>query len=54
VPRRGERNEPAFVAHTAQVLAELKGLDARTFADLTSRNAERLFSKLPPRAAEAA
>ena len=33
VPKRGKRNEPAFVAHTAAMVAELKGL---TTAELTA------------------
>ena len=49
VPHRGKRNEPAFVAHTARALAELKGLDPVSFAAATSANVDRLFSKLPPR-----
>src|SRR4029077_15290795 len=32
VPMRGRRNEPAFVAHTAAVLAGLHGLDVATLA----------------------
>ena len=54
VPHRGKRNEPAFVAHTARVLAELKGLDPDAFSEATSRNVDRLFSKLPSRMAMAA
>ena len=50
VPHRGKRNEPAYVAETARVLAEIKGLDPAAFAEATSRNVDRLFSKLPPRA----
>ena len=53
VPHRGRRNEPAFVVETARVLAELKGLDLSGFAEATSRNVDRLFSKLPPRVAAA-
>jgi TatD DNase family protein len=49
VPHRGKRNEPAFVAHTARVLAEVKGIDPDDFAAATSANVDRLFSKLPPR-----
>ncbi len=45
VPYRGKRNEPAFVAHTAQKLAELRGLDAAALARLTTANFRRLFSK---------
>ncbi len=51
VPYRGKRNEPAFVAETARVLAGLKGLDPAAFAEATSRNVEQLFDKLPSRAA---
>ncbi len=46
VPFRGKRNEPAFVAHTAAMLATLKGVDAATLADATTRNFFRLFSKV--------
>ncbi len=54
VPHRGQRNEPAYVAETARVLAETRGPDPAVLAETTSRNADRLFSKLPPRAAKAA
>ena len=49
VPHRGRRNEPAFVAHTARALAEVKGIDPADLAAVTSANVDRLFSKLPPR-----
>ncbi|HTU52424.1 MAG TPA: TatD family hydrolase [Acetobacteraceae bacterium] len=45
VPLRGKRNEPAFVAHTAAVLARVRGLEAEALADLTTGNFRRLFSK---------
>lgn len=39
VPHRGKRNEPAFVAATAQCLAEARGEEVTAFAVQTSRNA---------------
>lgn len=44
-PHRGKRNEPAFTAHTAQVGAEVFGLDYPDFARATQENFERLFWK---------
>ncbi|GMV99201.1 MAG: hypothetical protein AMXMBFR84_03400 [Candidatus Hydrogenedentota bacterium] len=40
---RGKRCEPAYVAHTARALAELRGLTLDAFADLTTANARRFF-----------
>jgi TatD DNase family protein len=45
VPFRGKRNEPAWVAHTAKRLAELRGLTLEALADLTTANFRRLFRK---------
>ena len=45
VPVRGKRNEPANVAHTAAVLAGLRGLGVAALADLTTTNFRRLFTK---------
>jgi TatD DNase family protein len=45
VPFRGKRNEPGYVAHTAKVLADIRGLTAEALADLTTANFRRLFSK---------
>jgi TatD DNase family protein len=45
VPFRGKRNEPAWVAHTAKVLAELRGLTPDALAELTTTNFRRLFRK---------
>ncbi|MEM1387328.1 MAG: TatD family hydrolase [Pseudomonadota bacterium] len=44
-PYRGKRNEPAFSVHTAQVGAEIFGLDYADFAARTQANFDRLFSK---------
>ena len=46
-PMRGKPNEPAFVAHTASKLAELRGLNQKDIAQLTTANFFNLFSKIP-------
>ena len=43
VPKRGQRNEPAFVVHVAELLATLRGVTLEELADQTKANAERLF-----------
>ena len=43
-PKRGRRNEPAFVGCVASVLAELRGLAPDEVGDVTARNAEGLFA----------
>ena len=45
VPFRGKRCEPAMVAHTAKVLAEVRGLEPEALAALTTGNFNRLFRK---------
>jgi TatD DNase family protein len=45
VPHRGKTNEPAFVAHTARVLADVIGVSEQAVADLTTANFYRLFAK---------
>lgn len=42
VPHRGKRNEPAFVAHTARRLAELRGEPLETLAEATTANFRKL------------
>lgn len=43
VPRRGKRNEPAYVAAVAQRVAELRGESLETVARQSTANAEALF-----------
>jgi TatD DNase family protein len=50
VPKRGKRNEPSFVVHTAEKLAEVKGIGAAALAEATTANFLRLFSRVPPEA----
>ena len=44
-PHRGKRNEPAYVALTAQKGAEIFNLSYEDFAIQVERNFEKLFSK---------
>lgn len=46
VPVRGKRNEPAYVAHTAAVLARVRGWEVARVVEVTTRNFERLFRKV--------
>lgn len=43
VPRRGQRNEPAYITATAAKLAELRNMDAAEIARITTQNFERLM-----------
>ncbi len=53
VPKRGKRNEPAYVVHTAAYLAELLGLSSEELARVTTQNFFRLFAKAAPSAPSA-
>jgi TatD DNase family protein len=46
MPNRGKRNEPSFVADTAAILADVKGMSLAEIAQITTQNAERLFTKM--------
>ncbi len=42
-PHRGKRNEPAYVRHVAEKLADLHGLSVQEVEDVTTQNTKRLF-----------
>jgi len=42
-PHRGKRNEPAYVAHVVNRVAEIRGVDPAKLGALTAANARRLF-----------
>jgi TatD DNase family protein len=46
VPKRGKRNEPAFVSHVATYLSQLRNESLDSIATATTANARQLF-KLP-------
>lgn len=46
VPKRGQRNEPAFMIYTAQTVADLKNVSMQELAEATSKNFKALFSKV--------
>ncbi|MFC1869002.1 TatD family hydrolase [Thermodesulfobacteriota bacterium] len=43
VPKRGKRNEPLFVAHSAKKIAQLRDMDFKEISFQTSENAKKLF-----------
>lgn len=51
VPKRGKKNEPAYLRHTAEFLARLRNQSIEQVAEFTSENATRLFGNALARAA---
>ena len=48
-PHRGKRNEPSFVRHTAELIADIKGISYQDFIDISGTNFFKLFAKaIPP------
>ncbi len=45
IPHRGRRNEPAFVVHTAAMVAKIKGVSITELSAATTQNFFRLFTK---------
>ena len=43
-PYRGKRNEPGYVKLVAEKIAEIKGLTIAEVAEITTRNAKKLFA----------
>jgi len=43
VPKRGKRNEPTFVQHVAECIAEVRGISVEHLADVTTANALKRF-----------
>jgi len=46
IPYRGKLNEPAYVRHVAEHIAQLRGITLEEVAAATSDNFYRLFSKI--------
>jgi TatD DNase family protein len=46
IPMRGKKNTPAFVVHTAKIVAELKGISLEELAKVTRENALKMFPKI--------
>jgi TatD DNase family protein len=47
VPHRGKRNEPAFVARVAEIVAEVRRLPVDEIAETTARNLDTLLGPNP-------
>ena len=43
-PHRGKRNDPSFLCHIIEKMAEIKGVSPQEMADITNKNARELFN----------
>ncbi|PPR17826.1 MAG: D-aminoacyl-tRNA deacylase, partial [Alphaproteobacteria bacterium MarineAlpha10_Bin3] len=48
VPKRGKRNEPAYVVHVAEALAAIRGVEVAAIAAATTANFHRVFERVTP------
>lgn len=46
VPQRGKKNTPAYMVHTAALVAQVKGISIETLSSQVWSNSRRIFSKL--------
>ena len=46
VPYRGKTNNPSYVPHVAQQIADIKGVPVEVVAQATSANVDRLFNRM--------
>lgn len=46
VPFRGKKNAPSMMIHTAQLIAQIKGVELDELSKATNENAKKLFPKL--------
>jgi TatD DNase family protein len=47
-PKRGQTNEPAFIVHTAETIALIKGTTFEAVCEATFSNAQELFVRVRP------
>ena len=45
VPYRGKQNQPAYVKHVAEFIAQLKGVELQQVAEVTTNNFKQLFAQ---------
>lgn len=46
IPKRGRSNTPAYIVHTAEMIAQIKGLGIEQLAEQTRNNAHQMFPKI--------